>query len=33
MTLRVKAGSLLPHEGVIHVAVPARRWYEDVVFT
>ena len=33
MTLRVKAGSLLPHEGLIHVAVPARRWYEDVVFT
>ena len=33
MTLRVRAGSLLPHEGLIHVAVPARRWYEDVVFT
>ncbi len=33
MTLRVKAGLLLPHEGLIHVAVPARRWYEDVVFT
>ena len=33
MRLRVKAGSLLPHEGLIHVAVPARRWYEDVVFT
>jgi hypothetical protein len=33
MTLRVKAGLLLPHEGRIHVAVPARRWYEDVVFT
>lgn len=33
MRLLVKAGSLLPHEGLIHVAVPARRWYEDVVFT
>ena len=33
MTLRVEAGSLLWHEGLIHVAVPARRWYEDVVFT
>jgi Alkylmercury lyase len=33
MRLQVKAGSLLPHEGLIHVAVPACRWYEDVVFT
>jgi hypothetical protein len=33
MTLRVKAGSLLPHDGLIHVAVPAGRWYEDVAFT
>ena len=33
MTLQVRAGSLLPHEGLIHVAVPACRWYEDVVFT
>jgi hypothetical protein len=33
MTLQVKAGSLLPHEGLIHIAVPACRWYEDVVFT
>lgn len=33
MTLQVEAGSLLPHKGLIHVAVPARRWYEDVVFT
>ncbi len=33
MTLEIKTGSLRPHEGLIHVAVPARRWYEDVVFT
>jgi Alkylmercury lyase len=33
MTLEVKAGSLLGTEGVIHFAVPARSWYEDVVFT
>ena len=33
MMLRVKAGSLLGHEGLVHVAVPASRWYEDVAFT
>jgi alkylmercury lyase-like protein len=33
MTLRVEGRWLLSHEGWIHVAVPARRWYEDVVFT
>ncbi len=33
MTLRVETGSLLSHEGLIHVAVTARRWYEDVAFT
>lgn len=33
MILQVRADSLLQDEGVIHIAVPACRWYEDVVFT
>ncbi len=33
MTLRVEGESLLCHDGLIHVAVPTRRWYEDVAFT
>ena len=33
MTLHVKNGKLKEKEGLIHFAVPARRWYEDVVFT
>lgn len=33
MTLEVKNGKLKASEGVIHFAVPVRRWYEDVVFT
>jgi hypothetical protein len=33
MVLEVKAGKLRATKGVIHIAVPARRWYEDIVFT
>jgi len=33
MVLNVKDGKLLEHEGIIHIAVPARCWYEDIVFT
>lgn len=33
MTLEVSGSSLRDAEGVIHFAVPASRWYEDVVFT
>ncbi len=33
MMLDVKDGQLLPHEGIIHLAVPARHWYDDIVFT
>ncbi len=33
ITLEVSGGALLQKEGVIHIAVPARSWYEDVVFT
>ncbi|MEM7586715.1 MAG: organomercurial lyase [Acidobacteriota bacterium] len=32
MELEVRDGELLPAEGVVHYAVPARRWWEDVVF-
>ena len=31
--LAVSNGRLRPAKGLIHIAVPARRWYEDVVFT
>jgi len=33
MTLMVKNGSLQQSEGSIHIAVPARQWYDDIVFT
>ena len=33
MTLRVKRGRLADDQGVVHIAVPARDWYKDVVFT
>jgi hypothetical protein len=33
MTLRVKRGGILEHDGLIHFAVPARHWYDDIVFT
>jgi hypothetical protein len=33
MTLTVKKGSLEPSEGTIHIAVPARHWYDDIAFT
>jgi hypothetical protein len=33
MELTVHNGHLLQATGVIHFAVPASRWYEDVVFT
>jgi hypothetical protein len=33
MTLSVRGGKLGRARGVIHFAVPARRWYEDIVFT
>jgi alkylmercury lyase-like protein len=33
MKLDVKKGKLLRDDGVIHIAVPARDWYKDVVFT
>jgi hypothetical protein len=33
MELHVRGGALVENDGVIHIAVPASRWYEDVVFT
>jgi hypothetical protein len=33
MVLRVEEGLLLGPEGIVHIAVPARHWYDDIVFT
>jgi len=33
MPVEVKSGQLSAGEGIIHIAVPAREWYKDVVFT
>jgi hypothetical protein len=33
MVLRVEKGRLLAAKGIIHIAVPARHWYDDIVFT
>ena len=33
MSLRVEGGVLQPAEGIVHFAIPARRWWEDIVFT
>lgn len=33
MIVNVAAGKLSGAKGIIHIAVPARHWYDDVVFT
>jgi hypothetical protein len=33
MVLRVEEGRLLGPKGIVHIAVPARHWYDDIVFT
>ena len=33
MPLEIQGGNLQPAEGVVHFAVPARRWWENIVFT
>jgi DNA-binding transcriptional MocR family regulator len=33
MTLEVRDGKPVPQEGVIHFAVPAARWWDDIVYT
>ena len=32
MPLEVRGGALQPAEGVVHFAVPARRWWQNIVF-
>jgi hypothetical protein len=33
MPVEIKGGRIRSGEGIIHIAVPARHWYQDVVFT
>jgi hypothetical protein len=33
MTLKVEKGKVASARGIIHFAVPARHWYQDIVFT
>ena len=33
LALQVRNGALARAQGVIHFAVPARRWYDNIVFT
>jgi alkylmercury lyase-like protein len=33
LRLRVTGGELAESEGVVHFSVPARRWWDDIVFT
>ena len=33
LTLTVRGGTLEPTDAVVHFAVPAARWWEDIVFT
>lgn len=33
MPIEIRRGKLRSGEGIIHIAVPARHWYRDVVFT
>jgi hypothetical protein len=33
MNLVIRGGSLEASEGLIHIALPAKDWYQDVVFT
>jgi hypothetical protein len=33
MVLHVKDGALVEKKGTVHFAVPARDWYQDIVFT
>ena len=32
MTVEVRKGSLIPAPGIIHFAVPAAHWWDDIVF-
>jgi hypothetical protein len=33
MTLDVQGGALTRSEGIIHFAIPARHWWDDIVYT
>jgi hypothetical protein len=33
MQLTVEDGRLAPSEGIVHFAVPARKWWEDIVYS
>jgi Alkylmercury lyase len=33
MELVMRGGRLEPAEGIVHIAVPARDWYQDITFT
>lgn len=33
MTFRVEGGRVVEGEGIVHFAVPASRWYDNVVYT
>ena len=33
MTIDVRRGKIVPARGVIHFAIPAKRWWENIVFT
>ena len=33
LRLRVEGGQLVESEGVVHFGVPARHWWDDIVFT
>lgn len=33
MTLEIRGGSPLPQECVIHFAVPAAKWWDDIIYT
>jgi hypothetical protein len=33
MPLHVRSGKLVDKSGTVHFAVPARHWYDDIVFT
>lgn len=33
MVLEIKEGKLVGPKGIIHIAVPPRHWYDDIVFT
>lgn len=33
MQLHIGSGNLLPAEGIIHFVIPARRWWDNLVYT